>query len=189
VAVGTGIGAGVFVDGRLYRGAHNAAGETGYMYVHGMEQIGPDGLGALERRASGPGIAMAATRILAGNDPAVSPLARHGGEITSDEVWAAAAAGDPLASRVISDTLDTLSLAVANMAFVLDPELIVLGGGVSLAGDALLAPVRERLSKLLTPPITPRVELSRLGAAAQLYGAVFVALDHIDNTIAAEREA
>ena len=60
LAIGTGIGAGVFINGQLYRGAHNAAGEAGHLYVHGMERMGPDGLGVLERRASGRGIAMLA---------------------------------------------------------------------------------------------------------------------------------
>src|SRR6476661_1284978 len=65
LAIGTGIGAGVFINGQLYRGAHNAAGEAGHLYVHGPERMGPAGLGVLERRASGRGIAMLARRRLA----------------------------------------------------------------------------------------------------------------------------
>ena len=61
LAIGTGIGAGVFINGQLYRGAHNAAGEAGHLYVHGMERMGPDGLGVLERRASGSGHCHAGT--------------------------------------------------------------------------------------------------------------------------------
>jgi predicted NBD/HSP70 family sugar kinase len=174
LAIGTGIGAGVFINGQLYRGAHNAAGETGHLYVHGLERIGPDGLGVLERRASGTGIVRQAQKRLA-ESAAQSTLA--GRELTTSDVLQAAAQGDPLAAGVLDDTLTTLALGLANIAFVLDPEMIVLGGGVGNAGDSLLVPLRERLAALLVHPVAPRLELSQLGAQAQLYGAVRYALD------------
>ena len=179
VAIGTGIGAGIFMNGHLYRGAHNAAGEVGYLYVRGVESIGPDGLGALEKRAAGPGIAQLARDHLlsAGRDSSLSKLDPH--LIRSEAVWAAALEGDVLAAGVISETVETIALGLANMAFILDPEMIILGGGVSRVGDALLLPLRERLSALLTHPVCPRLELSRLGSRAQLYGAVYQALDLI----------
>jgi glucokinase len=184
LAIGTGIGAGVFVDGRLYRGAHNAAGEAGHLYVHGEEKIGPDGLGVLERRASGSGIAMLARARLVGN---TTPTEMDEGDTSAGAVLRAAEEGDPLAREVLEETLTTLSLGLANIAFLLDPEMIVLGGGVGNTGDALLSPLRERLAALLIHPVAPRLELSQLGAKAQLYGAVRYALDGAGHKIAGKQ--
>jgi glucokinase len=100
-------------------------------------------------------------------------------------VWAAAAEGDPLAAEVLSEMTDTLALGLANVAFLLDPELIVLGGGVSRVGDRLLLPLRERLSALLAHPVRPRLELSQLGPYAQLYGALHEALAYANRQVTA----
>ena len=89
----------------------------------------------------------------------------------------AAAKGDPLATEILDETLTTLSLGLANIAFLLDPEMIVIGGGVGSTGEALLSPLRERLAALLVHPVAPRLELSQLGVKAQLYGAIRYALD------------
>ena len=78
---------------------------------------------------------------------------------------------------MLDDTLTTLALGLANIAFVLDPEMILLGGGVGNAGDTMLVPLRERLAALLVHPVAPRLELSQLGSKAQLFGAVRYALD------------
>lgn len=158
--MGTGIGAGVFVGGRLYRGAHNAAGRLGHFHVRGPEAPAGDGLGALERHAAGPAIA----RMV-------------GSQAGFEAVWAAAAQGDPAASAAVDHAIETLALGLANAAMLLDPELIVLGGGIiSQAGDAILASLRERISALLMPPVAPSLELSRLGTQAQLYGALRLAM-------------
>lgn len=181
LAIGTGIGAGVFINGQLYRGAHNAAGEAGHLYVHGMDRVGLDGLGALERRASGVGIAMLARQWLAERQ---AQTELDEGNITTGAVLRAAAKGDPLATEVLDETLTTLALGLANVAFVLDPEMIVIGGGVGSMSDILLAPLRERLAALLVRPVAPRLELSELGVKAQLYGAVRHALDFIGHELA-----
>lgn len=175
LAIGTGIGAGVFINGQLYRGAHNAAGEAGHLYVHGMESIGADGLGVLERRASGRGIAMLARQKLARN---TMQTGLREDDTSAATVLRAAATGDPLAESLLDETLTTLALGLANIAFLLDPEIIVIGGGVGSTGDALLAPLRERLAALLVHPVAPRLELSQLGVKAQLHGAIRYALDH-----------
>jgi glucokinase len=182
VAIGTGVGAGIFVNGRLYHGAHNAAGRLGHLYVQGSEVIEAGTLGALERHASGAAIAEAVRERLKHRSMSSqqSELAKLDvNRLTSEDVWAAAAQGDQLALNVLNEVFDTLALGLANAALLLDPELIVLGGGVSSAGDALLIPLRERLSALLMHPIAPRIELSQLGSIAQLYGAVYYALKHV----------
>ena len=184
VAIGTGIGAGVFIDGQLYRGAHNAAGEAGHLYVHGPERMGPDGLGVLERRASGRGISMLAHQRLAGNN---LPTELEKGDTSAGAVLRAAARGDLLATELMDEVLTTLSLGLANIAFLLDPEMIVMGGGVGTTGEALLSPLRERLAALLVHPVAPRLELSQLGVKAQLYGAIRYALDHTDQGLAGKQ--
>ena len=184
LAIGTGIGAGVFINGQLYRGTHNAAGEAGHLYVHGMERMGPDGLGVLERRASGAGIARLAHERLARN---TMQTELEEGDTSAGAVLRAAASGDPLATEVLDETLTTLSLGLANIAFLLDPEMIVIGGGVGSTGETLLSPLRERLTALLIHPVAPRLELSQLGAKAQLYGAVRYALDHTGHGLAGKQ--
>ncbi len=176
VAIGTGIGAGVFINGQLYRGAHNAAGEVGHLYTHGIESIGPDKLGVLERRASGTGIVDTARRHIR---HAATTTTLDSETVTTANVFQAAQHGDQVAGAVLEETLDTLSLGLANLSFLLDPELIVLGGGVSAIGDPLLLPLRDRLARLLVKPLAPRLEFSRLGAKAQLYGALRLALDFL----------
>jgi glucokinase len=84
---------------------------------------------------------------------------------------------------VLEETLDTLSLGLANLSFLLDPDLIVLGGGVSAAGDPLIIPLRARVAGLLVKPLGPRLELSQLGAQAQIYGAAQLALDSINGAV------
>jgi glucokinase len=184
LAIGTGIGAGVFINGQLYRGAHNAAGEAGHLYVHGVERMGPDGLGVLERRASGAGIARLAHERLARN---TLQTELKGDDTSAGAVLWAAARGDLLASELLDETLTTLSLGLANIAFLLDPEMIVIGGGVGSTGETLLSPLRERLAALLVHPVAPRLELSQLGAKAQLYGAVRYALDHTGHGLAGKQ--
>lgn len=183
VAIGTGIGAGVFIDGRLYRGAHNAACELGYIFVHGAEKIGPGEPGALERRAAGPGLAEAAReRLRRHGGGAESVLARmEPAEVTAEDVWAAALGGDRLAGEALEEALNTLALGLANVALLFDPELIVLGGGVAGVGEALAHPLRERLRGMLPHPVAPRLELSRLGSRAQLLGAVREALHNFES--------
>ncbi len=177
VAIGTGIGSGVFVNGQLYRGAHNAAGEVGHIYTHGVESMGPDKLGVLERRASGAGIVDTARQHIG---KAVTGTTLDPESLTTAQVFQAAQEGDKVALAVREETLDTLSLGLANLSFLLDPELIVLGGGVSAVGDPLILPLRARLSRLLVKPVAPRLELSQLGAKAQITGAVRLALDFIE---------
>jgi predicted NBD/HSP70 family sugar kinase len=178
VAIGTGIGSGLFINGQLYRGAHNAAGEVGHLYTRGMEHIGPDKLGALERRASGAGIVETARLYVR---KAATYTTLDADSLTTAQVFQAAQEGDTVAQEVREETLDSLSLGLANLSFLLDPELIVLGGGVSMMGDELISPLRARLTRLLVKPLAPRLELSQLGAKAQIMGAVRVALDFVEN--------
>ncbi len=170
IAVGTGVGAGVIIDGALYRGHHQAAGEVGYL-LPGIEFLGwpGDGFGALESQASGTGVAERARRRLQQEGRAV-PV-----DLTAEDVFAAAREGEEWALDVVRVTVDYLSLAIANISALLDPELIVLGGGVARSADLLIAPICERLRGALLFP--PRLVASTLGYRAAVMGAIMMVLN------------
>jgi glucokinase-like ROK family protein len=174
VSVGTGIGAGIVIDGALYRGAHQIAGEIGYM-PPGTAYLGRryDGFGALEALAAGPGIAeRARTRIAAGGLPL------DAASLTTQDVFAAAREGEIWACHIVADTVDLLALALANICTLLDPEVIVLGGGVARSSDLLIEPIRARLEGVV--PLLPRIEASMLESRASSLGAVMLVLNGTD---------
>ncbi|MCK4177331.1 ROK family protein [Aciditerrimonas ferrireducens] len=148
VTVGTGIGAGLVVGGRLARGARGAAGEAGHQVVHAGGRRCPCGRrGCWERYASGTALGWMARRAArAGRLP--GPLAAAGGRperVTGELVGAAATAGDPDALALVDELGRWLAIGVANLAEVLDCALVVLGGGVVAIGEPLLAAVRRHL--------------------------------------------
>jgi predicted NBD/HSP70 family sugar kinase len=145
------MGAGIVVGGGLVRGHAGAAGEMAF-------------LGAYEQHHGAEGIAQLA-RTLAGAPDA-------------DTVFAAARADDAGALAIVERSLHTAGRAIVTMALVLNPELVVIAGGVSEAGDILLTPLRRRLANMARLP--PRIELSTLGARVVLLGAVRHALDRIE---------
>src|SRR5439155_17974101 len=145
VTAGTGIGGGIVHGGRLFRGAHGFAAEIGHVIVEpGGPRCGCGNLGCLESVASGRAIdrlgrAAAAEHprselaLLAGGDPAMA---------TGPVVTRAARAGDPIAVRVLSEVGRRLGEGIAGLVNVLDPEVVVVGGGVIDAGELLLEPAR-----------------------------------------------
>ena len=170
IAVGTGIGAGIIIDGTLYHGQHQAAGEVGYL-LPGLEYLGRryEGFGALESLASGNGVAERARRLLGHKG---FPLPANG--LTSEDVFAAARRGEPWAQQVVDETVDYLSLAVAEISALLDPELVILGGGMARSADLLLQPMQRRLEG--TVPFLPRLVASELGLRAAVMGAIMLVL-------------
>ena len=166
VAPGTGIGAGVIIDGRLHRGAHHFAGEIGYS-CPGPEHLEADYglLGRLEALASGPGLLRRARERLGGRLPA---------DATARDVFDMAGAGDAEAIALCEETATLIGIAVANVVTVLDPEIIVFGGGLS-RDEALLSRVREVVYRIV--PVRPEIVVSALGEDAQLYGAALMALE------------
>lgn len=163
VAVGTGIGAGIIINDRLYRGAHGSAGEIGFMALDNSclrETYHEHGY--LEMVASGRGIADRARR--------------NSIKADTKNVFAAASGGDPVAKAVVKEALDALCLALVNIIAVMDPELIVLGGGV-LKDKEIADEIQNRVRRLI--PCESTIVLSMLGVEAQAYGATAVALDLI----------
>ncbi|MGY1712766.1 ROK family protein [Geodermatophilus sp. SYSU D00758] len=179
VTLGTGIGGGIVLGGRLQRGAHGVAGEWGHM------RVVPDGRlcacgnrGCWEQYASGTALAHTA-REVARSSPAAAAvlLERVDGDpdrLTGEDVARAAADGDPLARGLLAEMGEWLGQGIADLAAVLDPEVVVIGGGVSVLGETVLGPARERLERALPGRgfrPGPRVVVAELGAQAGLVGA------------------
>jgi glucokinase len=151
LTISTGIGGGLVLDGHVYRGAAWNAGELGHLTVDFRGRRCACGRrGCLEAYASGTNIAARAREALAaGDEPSVL---RDVPGLTARDVSEAAAAGDPLAARIWDETMDMLASGVANILDVFNPQLVVLGGGVTRAGMQLLEPVRERALAMAMPP-------------------------------------
>jgi len=171
MTVGTGIGLGIIIGGTLYRGHHQAAGEIGYL-PPGVEYLGRvyGQFGPLESLASGTGVAERARAALGREG---LPIPEDG--ITAEDVFAAAREGRAWAERVVNETVDYLSLAIAAISSLLDPEVIVLGGGVARSADLLIEPILQRVRGVT--PFTPRLVPSALGYRAAVMGAIMLVLN------------
>jgi len=160
--IGTGVGMGVIIDGELYRGAGGAAGEIGYMPLGTGDPSDPRfrRRGMLEEWASAS---------------AVTGAARASGlRQAAKGIFAAARRGDPAAAAIVEEEAGRIAVAIAAVAPVLDPELVVLGGGIGSNPD-LLPAVERRLSTI--SPFGARLATSQLGEQAVLHGAVVTALE------------
>ena len=193
LAVGTGIAAGVILDGRLHRGARGLAGEIGHAIADPAGPICTCGQrGCLEALVSGPSIARRALEAIAaeatdrgaGKGPAApsSLAAISPDQLTAVDVYEAAVAGDRLATELIEDVGRRLAWAIHLLVLAYDIERMVLGGGVSHAGETFMAPIRRELDRLraaspiageLLPPGI--VEPLPVGADAGVLGAVAIA--------------
>jgi glucokinase len=165
IAMGTGIGAGVVIDGKLHRGAHFLAGEVAFFPMTREQLQQPGWQHCLEADVGGRTMAAKAVELL-------------GTRAKVADLFDAAAAGEERAAAWLHGVQDELATAVASIAALLDPQAIIFGGGVALAqGERLLAPVREAASRCL--PAQPRIVLSELGDDAQIIGGVRLALDRL----------
>jgi glucokinase len=178
ITVSTGIGGGVIVDGKLLEGQKGAAGEVGHMV---MEQDGPlcgcGGHGCLEALASGTAIARQAREALAsGRESTIGSLVGADG-ITAEVVAGAAKEGDALGVELIRAAGRRLGCGVINLVHVFNPQVVMIGGGVTNAGELLLEPMRETVSAGLMSVFKEdlAILLPGLGADAGLYGAVALA--------------
>jgi glucokinase len=190
LAIGTGVSAGVILHGRLHRGAHGLAGEIGHVIVE------PDGArcacgqrGCLETLVSGSAIArLAREAIESGRPTALAPggatadAADPATDPTAADVYRAATAGDPLATEIVDAVGRRLAWAVHLLVMTYDVERVVLGGGVSHAGDAFVLPIRRELDRMrATSPLANEqlvpgiLDLLPTGADAGAWGAVVIA--------------
>jgi glucokinase len=179
LTISTGIGGGLVLDGRLYRGVAGNAGELGHLTViYDGRQCGCGRRGCLEAYASGTNIAArAGEAIAAGGTSDLTALPR----ITAKDVAEHAASGDVLAGRIWDETTAMLGSAVANILDAFNPALVVLGGGVTRAGDQLLIPVREAGLRQAMEPARRSAEivLAELGPIHDVVSAAVVAFDRL----------
>ncbi len=173
VTLGTGVGGGIILDGKCLQGAHRAGGEIGHIPVNPGETrlCGCGNRGCLEQYASATGCARLAMDALAGSG-APSTL-RSERKVDARAVWDAAKAGDGLALEIAGRFCDILARGIATVANTVDPEVIVIGGGVSRAGQLLIDMTAERYRRYAFNPCknTPIV-LAKLGNDAGMYGCV-----------------
>lgn len=170
ITIGAGIGAGVVINGALYRGSDEASGEIGYL-LPGREFLGRryDKFGALEELASGTGIAQIAREALRGKR---SPFELE--KLEAEEVFEAARRGEDWAKVIVDDVVDYLAIAIASLNAYLNPDLIILGGGVARSSDLLLDPILRRLDGTIPFPL--RMAVSTLDRRASVMGAITTVL-------------
>lgn len=176
-ALGTGIGGGVVVDGRLRLGPLGSAGELGHQTVDPNGPLcGCGNRGCLEAVASGPAIAAAGVRLLrSGQAPLLFERTEgDAGRVTAETMGEAARAGDEAVTRELERIAGLVGIAVANVTVVLHPELVLLGGGVAGLGGVLFDGVRREVAERVTvfPIDDVRVEPAALGADSGLAGAL-----------------
>ncbi|MFJ4787392.1 ROK family protein [Streptomyces sp. NPDC088794] len=170
ILIGTGLGMGVVAEGKLFTGAHGLAGEIGFLPWPGQQK--PE---TLEDAVSGVAVVEAARTF------------GMSGQLTAKAVFDAARHGNPAAVKAVQLEGERIAHTVAAAAVVLDPDLVVLGGGVGHSVDLLLRPVREHLRALT--PLRPKVVPSRLGEDAVLLGAVATALGTARDVVFERRSA
>jgi glucokinase len=182
ITIGTGIGGGLILDGKLYHGASDVAGEIGHTTIDTEGRRCKCGnYGCLEAYASGPNIAMRAVETLQAGADSLLP-SKVGGDltkITAQTVYEAAQEGDELALEVVNDTAKFLGAGIANLLNVFNPEVVVVCGGVTLAGDHLFVPLRREVARRAFKPAVQacRIVPGELINTAGVYGAAKVFLD------------
>jgi glucokinase len=185
VALGTGIGSGLLLDGRIYRGSRGLGAEIGHMVIdlHGPDCQGAcPGRGCLEVMASGSTIGREG-RAAAAARPESALGRRLAGdqEITGGIVTELAHAGDAAASAVLAQVGRRLGYGLVGVVNVFNPELIVIGGGAIAAGELLLGPAREIVAERAPPPVGEMVEIvpAAFGDESGMLGAALLALDSL----------
>jgi glucokinase len=184
IALGTGVGAGIFINGKLHRGAQWSAGEIGYMGVSGKkrEPMRIRDLGQLEQVIGGAGIEQEWTRQLStvesneSSNPSPKAL-KHLKQLKATQIFDLAAEGDRTASSVVSYVAEILADAITDMSLLLNPEVVVLGGGIGSHPE--LCRATEKLIER-HEFARPQMRYSSLGTQAQLHGAVFTSLNAVE---------
>jgi glucokinase len=186
LTIGTGIGGGVISGGRLVHGAHGAAGEPGHMSIDADGPPCPGdcpGRGCLEAYVSGPALAALGREYAAkGPDYNLGRILEANGELTSVDVVRAARVGDPGAREALARMGEKLGVGLASLLNLLDPELVVIGGGLGAAAGALLLEPAEWVARerALEPAASrARFVSAALGEDAGMLGAALLALDGI----------
>lgn len=179
VTLGTGVGGGVILDEKIIAGKHGLGGEIGHIHIRDeeTERCNCGGVGCVEQIASATGIAREARRKMAASDEA-STMRRFGDDITAKDVLDEAKAGDEMALEVVEIVGRYLGLLLSQLALTVDPEMFVIGGGVSRAGQFLIDVIDKHYEHFT--PISrnkAKIGLAKLGNDAGIYGAARLMLD------------
>jgi glucokinase len=178
MTIGTGIGGGIITEGQLFHGASDVAGEIGHTTIELNGRLCKCGnYGCLEAYASGPAIATRAREVLVREESAsMLPAMVHGelDRITAQTVYDAAAQGDAVAHEIVRDTARYLGAGLANLLNTLNPDTVVVAGGVTAAGDALFVPLRAEVRRRAFRPAVEacRIVPAELPGTAGVVGAV-----------------
>jgi glucokinase len=151
MTIGTGIGGGIIIDGKLFHGSSDVAGEIGHTTIDlNGRHCKCGNYGCLEAYASGPAIAVRAREVLVREETASLLPSMVGGKldaITAATVYTAASQGDAVASEIVRDTARYLGVGVANLLNIINADVVVIAGGVTAAGDALFVPLRAEVRR------------------------------------------
>lgn len=179
LAVGTGIGAGIFADGRIIRGEHDIAGAIGWLALNKPYREKYIPCGCFEYHSSGDGLARIALEKTSTQKDYSGPFRITGNEpITAHDVFKAYESGDPIASEVLNEAIEYWGMAAANLVSIFNPEKIIFGGGVFGPAIQFLDKIRSEAEKWAQPISMGQVSFvgSQLGSDAALYGSAFLAV-------------
>ena len=177
VTLGTGVGGGVVLDGKILMGMSGVAGEIGHMTIdpYETETCGCGKKGCLEQYASATGMVRAAERFL--KEKNMDSVLRQKEAVSAKDLWDAAKAGDKLANEIVDFVCDRLGSALANAIYLVDTEMIVIGGGVCAAGQFLLDKVENAYNgKVFAHSRNKKFALAKLGNDAGIMGAAALIL-------------
>ncbi len=177
VTLGTGIGGGIVINGKIYAGVHGSAGEIGHICLNRneTERCNCGNRGCFEQYSSATGLMRLLKRELRASNESSS--LRYG-EISAKALWDAVKKGDALGCRVAEEFSDYLGLGLASVATVVNPQLIVIGGGVSLAGDILIEYMKKYFLKyVMYPARDTEFALAKLGNDGGIYGCAKMVLE------------
>lgn len=181
LTLSTGVGGGIVIDGKVYRGAAGNGGELGHITVdqYGRFCRSCGRRGCLEAYVSGGSIAERARETLASGDAASSLTEVP--QLTAADVHRAALAGDPVATIVWDETVEALGCGLTSIVNLIEPELVVLGGGVTLAGEHLIGPARQAVTRRAMAPAARAVRIVRaaLGDRVGVVGAATIGYERL----------
>ncbi len=183
IAIGTGIGAGVVTEGKIVSGKLGAAGELGHITLVPRGSLcGCGQRGCFEAYGSALAIIREANSRLAVNKNTSLYEISKERDLEAKDIFDAAKAGDKMAVSIVDDTADMIALGISHALNMLNPELIIIGGGVSLAGDYLFDKVKTKLNDYALPTTLEELEIKQaiLGNDAGVYGAAYLAMTEIN---------
>jgi glucokinase-like ROK family protein len=182
VKIGTGIGAGIICDGKLYRGASGSAGDIGHFDVGSDVRCWCGNRGCLEAMAGGKAIAAKAVELAkAGKSPFLMDTLKQKGELTLQDIGAGVRQLDPISVELIRDSGALIGRVIASVVNFSNPSLIAVGGGVAEFGDILLASIRQGIYQRSLPLATRNLQINKstLGKLAGLIGGAFMTIDQL----------